>query len=177
MYEDYDPCGLIAHRGRCCTRHSLLPCSCREFRLWTPAQPVVHMQYRALEESPGAARLSRREGLRLLAGAAVILAQQVSSRAVAAQGPVVRSFNVDIVQRRVARPVRTLRVIEGERVVIHWTCDEAVEMHLHGYDIELQLLPGTPGSMDFVATATGRFPINGHGFEHRALVYLEVLPR
>jgi len=96
---------------------------------------------------------------------------------VSARNAVIRSFNLDIYKRRIAKSLRTLRVDEGERVVINWTTDEAVEVHLHGYDIELQLAPGTTGAMDFVAKATGRYPINAHGFGHRALAYLEVQPK
>lgn len=76
----------------------------------------------------------------------------------------------------------TLRVTEGNRIELVWTTDEAVELHLHGYDIELNVLESEPAVMAFEAHATGRFPITSHGFGdddhgHQTLLYLEVHPR
>ena len=83
-----------------------------------------------------------------------------------------------------AQAGNVVRVKEGESLVLIWTADETVELHLHGYDIELTVKPGAPESMIFEAFATGRFPISqhGHGSDGNAahmgtLGYLEVLPR
>jgi len=72
-------------------------------------------------------------------------------------------------------------------VRLEWTSDEAVTVHLHGYDIELALAPGNPGVMTVQAYAAGRFPITAHtpgdkaakggGHKERVLLYLEVHPR
>jgi hypothetical protein len=73
-------------------------------------------------------------------------------------------FEVDIRDRKVASAMRTLRVTQGEAVEISWTTTEAVEVHLHGYDISLMLAPGRPDTMRFTATVAGRFPLAAHGF-------------
>ena len=96
-----------------------------------------------------------------------------------------QSFTLAIQNRKVTGDVHTIRVQQGDRVMIHWTTDETVTIHLHGYDIEQVVQPGTPAVFDFKAYATGRFPVvahgfgaHGHGQSHREtpLVYVEVRP-
>lgn len=76
------------------------------------------------------------------------------------------------------------RVTEGDAVTLRWSTDEAVSVHLHGYDLKLSIAPGTPTEMTFEAFAAGRFPVTSHGFgghghddEEVVLLYLEVHPR
>lgn len=91
-----------------------------------------------------------------------------------------RSFALDIHNARVATDKQTIRVTEGDLVELRWTTDEAVELHLHGYDIRLDLYPGAPGTMTLEAHTAGRFPVGIHGTGgkgHGNTVYLEVLPR
>ncbi len=77
-----------------------------------------------------------------------------------------------------------LVVRQGELVQLNWHSDEAVQLHLHGYDIELALQPGQAAVMQFRAHATGRFQITSHGFgdahgagHHHGLLYFEVHPQ
>ena len=57
-------------------------------------------------------------------------------------------------------------------------------IHLHGYDIEKEIVPGATTEMAFTARATGRFTIEPHlakapsgGHEHGdILVTIEVYP-
>jgi len=93
---------------------------------------------------------------------------------------------LQIRERAIAKNNRTVRVDLGDKVTLRWTTDEATELHLHGYDISLALLPGRPAEMRFTAHAAGRFPISAHGFgvptpgaplEEKILLYLEVYPR
>jgi hypothetical protein len=75
---------------------------------------------------------------------------------------------------------RVIRVQQGDEVALRWTSDRALTVHLHGYDIERRITPGTTATMTFTARATGRFSIEIHGGEgHRAstVAYLEVHPR
>jgi hypothetical protein len=99
-----------------------------------------------------------------------------------------RSFDLRIQQRRLAGSPDTLRVIQGERVELRWTSDEVATLHLHGYDIEAKVAPGSPATMVFDAQATGRFPVVAHGFgqgatmpqappREKTLLYLEVHPK
>ncbi len=99
-----------------------------------------------------------------------------------------RVFTLDIRERAIAGGTDVIRVTQGESAELRWTTDEVANIHLHGYDIELSLTPGTVTVMTVDARATGRFPITSHGFgggpgqghtehHHSPLLYLEVYPR
>jgi FtsP/CotA-like multicopper oxidase with cupredoxin domain len=90
-----------------------------------------------------------------------------------------RRFEVEFRNGHVASGLRTLRAMRGDRVEISWTSDRPVTLHLHGYDIEVTVGPGSPQSMIFTAYATGRFPIEAHESTgaHRTLIHVEVHPR
>jgi len=88
-----------------------------------------------------------------------------------------RNFQLKITGRKVSNSDRTIKVTEGDRIEIVWTTDEAVEIHLHGYDIKAELIPGAFVTMAFEAPTAGRFPITAHDFGHATLAYLEVHPR
>jgi len=94
----------------------------------------------------------------------------------------VKRFEITIAERTLAAGDETLRVKEGDAVELVWLSDEDVELHLHGYDIEVAIAAGVPAVMAVTATASGRFPISSHGFggEHggkeEVLAYLEVYP-
>jgi hypothetical protein len=103
-------------------------------------------------------------------------------RAAVGQDGQQRSIALRIEGRKVVAPDGAIRITEGEVVELRWTSDERVELHLHGYDLELQVRPGEPAVMVVEAYATGRFPITSHrwgegGYSHDALTYLEVHPR
>lgn len=93
-----------------------------------------------------------------------------------------RTIDVRIENRQVVAPKVKIRITEGDVVELRWTSDEAAELHLHGYDLKIQVGPDAPAAMIVEATATGRFPITSHdwgagGHGHDALTYLEVYPR
>lgn len=58
----------------------------------------------------------------------------------------------------IARP----KVREGDRVVLVVTADTAGDVHLHGYDLERPVRPGSPARIRFRATIPGRFEIELH---------------
>lgn len=100
----------------------------------------------------------------------------------AAQTAPQKVFDVKIENRQVVAPKEPIRVTEGDVVELRWTSDEAVELHLHGYDIEIEVKPGEPASMIVEANASGRFPIESHrwgngGHSEEALTFLEVYPK
>lgn len=86
-----------------------------------------------------------------------------------------------IEKRKLVGP-NVVRVTEGQIVELRWSSDEAVELHLHGYDVVAKVKPGAPGVMGFTAHATGRYPVTIHGHSHggghseKTLLYLEVHP-
>ena len=92
-----------------------------------------------------------------------------------------RTFEIRIEQRRVPQAQRVLRATEGERVELRWSADQPLLLHLHGYDIETQVAPGSPAVTAFTARLTGRFPVAIHGesgrHRHGALLHVEIYPR
>ena len=73
-------------------------------------------------------------------------------------------FELAIADRNVDGGDRTLRVLQGQQIELVWTVDEPVTIHVHGYDLELALEPGSDRVQSFLADATGRFAITAHGF-------------
>jgi len=92
------------------------------------------------------------------------------------------TFELRIENDRVAANMRLIRVKQGDVVRLRWTADQATNLHLHGYDIEVKVAPGAVAEMNFTARATGRFPVSVHkphgGHTHDPpLVHVEVHPR
>ena len=96
------------------------------------------------------------------------------------------TFSLRIEHGQVPEAMRVIRVKEGDLVRLLVSTDRAAMLHLHGYDIEQQVGPGTVTEFAFKASATGRFPIHLHGPQARSgaetheeapLVYIEVYPR
>lgn len=126
----------------------------------------------------------------------LILATAVSwlmTPSMALSQPTSDPFQIRIEKRKVMGE-RVLRVKKGDTVRLHWSTDEEVDLHLHGYNIKTKVKPGEPATVTFDARATGRFPVTTHGFgsaEERkkqgdshslvgaesALIYIEVHPR
>lgn len=127
------------------------------------------------------ADVSRRAGLRYAGALALAAAGWLfGPRPAWAQTGATRSFALDLRLGKIPAAQRILRVTEGDRVELRWTGDEAVELHLHGYDIRLNLKPDSPASMAFEAHTAGRFPVGVHGsggHGHGNVIYLEVHPR
>lgn len=91
-----------------------------------------------------------------------------------------RIFSLNVISGQVAESNRTIKILQGDRVKLQWTVDEALALHLHGYDIRLDMNAGEQGIMEFEAHAAGRYPVGVHGSsgKHKgALIYLEVHPR
>lgn len=96
------------------------------------------------------------------------------------------AFDLRLQDGRVPQSMRLIRVTQGDVVTLRWTTDRPLLLHLHGYDIEWQVQPGTVGRVTFTARLTGRFPVHAHDATTRErssaredgpLVYVEVYPR
>jgi hypothetical protein len=94
------------------------------------------------------------------------------------------TFVLAITDGHVPANMRLIRVKQNDMVKLQWSTDKPMQIHLHGYDIEKDLKPGTVTEMTFTARATGRFTVAPHtgetpggGHSHGdALVTLEVYP-
>lgn len=107
--------------------------------------------------------------------AALAMALPLTTAAVAAE----RVFDLTIVHGTLTGGQDTIQVHQGDNVVLRWHSDRPIVLHLHGYEIETRVVPGTVAEMRFEARATGRFPVHVHAAQARSesvLVYLEVYP-
>jgi heme/copper-type cytochrome/quinol oxidase subunit 2 len=72
------------------------------------------------------------------------------------------TVTVHVSGRTVRTPSRRVTVRRGRVVRIVLTSDTAEEFHLHGYDRELELKPGVPAELRFVADQPGVFEAELH---------------
>lgn len=94
------------------------------------------------------------------------------------------TFDFHIERGQVTESAQVIRIKQGDVVRLRWSTDQSIILHLHGYDIEKKIEPGTVGLMEFVAYATGRFPVEvhglagpgGHSHAEAPLVRIEVYP-
>ena len=96
-----------------------------------------------------------------------------------AQSSEEKAFELTIQGGQVVGGTKSVRVTQGDKVTLNMISDAAIEIHLHGYDIEVEVTPGAPARMSFEAFATGRFPVSVHGADQHesTFFYLEVYPR
>jgi hypothetical protein len=127
----------------------------------------------------------------LVAATILVLTASALVRGIAppatAQAATAKQFSFAIKQRKLDAADKVVRVVKGDTVELVFTGDEPTELHLHGYDIKLDLKANEPGKIQFTATIAGRFPLEVHRFgtgtkagrSHITgpLLYVEVLPR
>jgi FtsP/CotA-like multicopper oxidase with cupredoxin domain len=113
---------------------------------------------------------------------------QLSGAQAASAGEPVR-FSIAIANRKVDPAQQRIRARQGDTVELAFTSDETTELHLHGYDRQLNVGPAAPAVLVVEAKIAGRFSIEAHGFggdsragrasarRHVVLLYLEIYPR
>lgn len=69
----------------------------------------------------------------------------------------------------------TISVAQGEMVVFQVVADVVDEVHVHGYDLLFETVPGEPIVVEFMADATGIFEVELEE-SHLDLVNIEVTP-
>jgi len=72
------------------------------------------------------------------------------------------TYALRITNGRVPDDMRLIRVKQNDVVKLEWSTDKPITVHLHGYDIEREIKPGTITEMTFTARATGRFTVEPH---------------
>src|SRR5215467_11188268 len=118
--------------------------------------------------------------LRLLAALALCAVSTMTLIARAAEA----TYVLAITDGHIPDNMRLIRVKQNDLVKLDWSSDKPISVHLHGYDIEKDIKPGTVTHMMFVARATGRFTVEPHigktpagGHAHGdVLVTIEVYP-
>ena len=85
---------------------------------------------------------------------------------------------VDIVVRRGRRisGPSVIKVKQGDNVTLRITNDAVDELHLHGYNLQVPVMPETPAVLQFTAKLSGRFTFELHKTELE-LGAVEVYPK
>jgi hypothetical protein len=108
--------------------------------------------------------------------AVLALALPLGSTVLAAE----RVFDLTIAHGKLTDGNDTIRVQQGDSVVLRWRSDRPIVLHLHGYETETRVVPGAVAETRFEARATGRFSIHVHAGQARSeavIAYLEVYPK
>lgn len=69
----------------------------------------------------------------------------------------VKTFELVVKQEKLVAGPSTIKVAEGDEVVIKITSDEPEEFHIHGYDEFVDLEANIQAELSFTANKTGRF--------------------
>ena len=71
-------------------------------------------------------------------------------------------IEVTVAGRKASGDTGRVTVAKGTAVTLVVTSDVADHVHVHGYDIEKELTPGTPVTLQFAATIAGVFEVELH---------------
>ncbi|WP_435970913.1 hypothetical protein [Streptomyces sp. Qhu_M48] len=73
-----------------------------------------------------------------------------------------RTVTLTITGRTVSPPPSRIELKKGELLTLRVTSDRADTLHVHGYDRELPLSPGTPATLTLTVDHTGLFEVETH---------------
>ena len=79
-----------------------------------------------------------------------------------AEAPAGQRIEVTVTGGQVSGDTGRVPVPAGEHVVLVVTSDAPDELHVHGYDLSADLVPGTPATVEFDATIPGVFEVELH---------------
>ena len=68
-----------------------------------------------------------------------------------------KEFTLVVKDNKLASGPETLQVTQGAMVMIHITSDAAEKLHLHGYDMSVELGKNAPATLTLIAGQSGRF--------------------
>jgi cupredoxin-like protein len=72
------------------------------------------------------------------------------------------TIDVTVANGKVNPSGATIKVKAGQTVLVKVISDADDELHIHGYDKELELSPGKPASVKFTANMKGTFEVETH---------------
>ena len=134
---------------------------------------------RMFRHSGHAFELSARLLPRVACSATVVALLSVTSAAYADTVGQPKILTLSLVNGVVRDVGDTVKVKQGDELELRWLSDKPMDLHLHGYDIEVKVSARAPGVMAFKASLPGRFPVEAHGQNsgpHHPVLYLEVYP-
>ncbi|MEV6249231.1 hypothetical protein AB0M38_23930 [Streptomyces sp. NPDC051742] len=73
-----------------------------------------------------------------------------------------RTVTLALTGKTVSPPPSRIELKKGEHLTLRVTSDRADTLHVHGYDRELPLSPGTPATLTLTADRTGLFEVETH---------------
>jgi hypothetical protein len=85
-----------------------------------------------------------------------------SGAAGTASGAPGQRIEVSFAHGKISGATGRVPVAKGRTVTLVVTSDVADQVHLHGYDIEKELGPGKPATLQFTATLSGVFEVELH---------------
>jgi hypothetical protein len=85
-----------------------------------------------------------------------------SSSASATKSGAEQRIEVTFAHGKASGDTGRVQVAKGTSVALVVTSDVADEVHLHGYDMEKELSPGTPATLQFTADVAGVFEVELH---------------
>lgn len=100
----------------------------------------------------------------------------VENKVVSKDSNKVKNFEISFKNKKVSVQSNVLQVNEGDRVVIKVSSDEDEELHLHGYDLSVELSKDQPRELSFIASHSGRFGLELHHNELE-IATVEVMPK
>ena len=83
----------------------------------------------------------------------------VSPATTAPPEPAVDTVRITVVGGRPQGGVKRVTIEQGRDVVLVVRADVSDHIHLHGYDLMVDVAPGTPARLRFTADAPGRFEV------------------
>ncbi|NML54486.1 hypothetical protein HHL19_24615 [Streptomyces sp. R302] len=76
--------------------------------------------------------------------------------------PTGRTLDIRVAGSTVTPAPARVELRKGERITLRVTSDRADTVHVHGYDREAALTPGTPATLTLTADRTGLFEVETH---------------
>jgi heme/copper-type cytochrome/quinol oxidase subunit 2 len=85
-------------------------------------------------------------------------------------------IEIAVTKGQVSGGAKVIRLKRDDPVTLTVRADQADELHVHGYNLHADIVPGKPSTLKFIAKRTGRFSLELHksGVE---LGTLEIYPK